>query len=265
MVQAAVDVEMSAADATYHKMNELRTGLGFKMRQLDALSSGLGVNMGPAVGAGAGAGASNFPPMHRPGGPSGLGGHSGPPHVSMYPVMHGGNTPYYPAGLGPMSYNDAQLNHANVPYQMAGAASAGAMQAGRPQQQPYWGLEQYYAAQEQQYLDNTQDTRKLFNPFPDLVHQNIYGVSKGISAALDIAMESLKTRLPADKHSRAPPAPRPEPFMSSAVAAKTLADGVQQAAKSVSFDSGVLKPGAASAVLASVGEFNLLDLLCKSQ
>ena len=61
-----------------------------------------------------------------------------------------------------------------------------------------WGLESYYKAIEEEQLEATKDTRKLFNPYPDLVHENIFTVAKGISSILDVTMEVLNKRLPSE-------------------------------------------------------------------
>ena len=40
------------------------------------------------------------------------------------------------------------------------------------------------------------DHRKAFNPYPDLVHENIFSISKGICSILDVTMTTLNSRLP---------------------------------------------------------------------
>ena len=59
-----------------------------------------------------------------------------------------------------------------------------------------WGLESYYKALDDEELEATKDTRKLFNPYPDLVHDNIFKVAKGITSILDVTIDVLHKRLP---------------------------------------------------------------------
>lgn len=58
----------------------------------------------------------------------------------------------------------------------------------------------------------------LFNPYPDLVHDNIYGVARGIGSALDVAMNSLHARLPVAVEEAAPPPPTVSPSLADATA-----------------------------------------------
>ena len=83
----------------------------------------------------------------------------------------------------------------------------------------YSALEEYYNSLVEDQLAATQDTRTLFNPFPELVHSNILGVNKGIQAALDVTMRTLHARLPEEVIKRSPPAPAVHPTLAEATAA----------------------------------------------
>lgn len=78
----------------------------------------------------------------------------------------------------------------------------------------------YYNAQIDQNIARTEDSRKIFNPFPELVHGNILGVNKAISSALDVTMASLHARLPGEIPRTAPPsAPPVHPSLDQAASA----------------------------------------------
>ena len=240
LVQAAVDVDMAAAEETVRKMRDLRMVLGGRMRQLDALNSSLGYHAG-AFNNNSSTGNGQYPqgmPLYaRPGGPPpapGGGGGGGyypagePVRFSAGHPAAGHHLPAYPAGLSPMAQYD---------YLPSGQQQQHPFPYPHPQQQQpgmYWGLESYYAAQEQARLDATQDSRALFNPFPDLVHSNIYGVSKGVHSALDVAMDTLNKRLPGDKAAMtAMVAAASASAAASTAAAKSLNEAMAAASKTI--------------------------------
>ena len=235
MVQAAVDVEMGAADSVLAKMRALRQGLGERMRHLDALHASIGIGSqhgaapSPAIaaagrggggGAGAGVGVVPSQPVQGSWAPHSAAAASGGPGAAaaglpLYarpggpPLGVGRLPPGYPhqhpsqwQAHGPRSHETAVFPSSRpnpfLPGQfISSTASDGAGAALRNMQQnPYWGLEDYYAHLYEDWLAATEDTRKMWNPYPDLVHENVLSVSKGISSALDSAMNILQHRLP---------------------------------------------------------------------
>lgn len=204
MVQAAVDVEMNAADEVVSKMRALRMGVGQRMRQLDALHGSFN---GPITDYRQQA--AGMPLYARPGGPPPAPSYNNPAMTATSSRMQ--QQGRYPAGLGPI-YN-APSTSSPYPYQ----AVPPHLQHRIPQQ--YWGHEDQYAAAERERVMATEDTRVMFNPYPELVHNNIYGVAKGIGSVLDVAMNSLNTRLPAQEVKKEHPAPTVSPTLAQATAA----------------------------------------------
>lgn len=191
MVQAAVDIEMSAADEVFAKMRSLRSQLGDRMRHLDALHSS--VNPAPHP-------SQQHPPLQQVGGRLGIPLYArpgGPPPAPMHLARPGAPRPQYVPHM-------AQGVH--FPYPRA-----------HPYQQPhsavppqYWGLEEYYAAQE------AERQAALGNPL-GLDHMGVYGVAEGIHSVLDGTMAELQSKLPAPAPTPTPAAvPEPSPSLEEA-------------------------------------------------
>lgn len=207
-MQSALDSEVAALDTAHHQIRALQLQLNQRVRHLDALHSSLTVPPtqlqaqthflregahGPTRG--------GIPLYARP---------SGPPQMQgRAPGQHGA----YPAGLAPMAVAD--LNYT------------------APPARAYSALEEYYNAQIEDRLAATEDTRVLFNPFPQLVHSNIMGVNKGIHSALDVAMQSLHARLPGEPPKQYTPVPVVRP---------TLAEATEAAAHKVQFSPTPMEP-----------------------
>lgn len=214
LVQSALDSEIAAVDSAYNQIRALHHQLGNRVRHLDALHGS--ISCPPAVPVSAyqrsaqthflregtqGAGRGGIPLYARPGGvpPAALHGRAVSPsqdHHHQQHVQHAHGS--YPAGLGPMAV-------ANINY----AAPVRA----------YSALEEYYNALAENQLAATEDTRTLFNPFPELVHSNILGVNKGIQSALDVTMRTLHARLPEQVPARTPVPPAVHPTLAEATAA----------------------------------------------
>jgi len=195
MMQSPLDSELAALDSTHHQIRALHHQLGNRMRHLDALHSSLTVPPAPLqaqthfLHEGArGPVRGGIPLYARPNGP--------PPHMPHgQPSSHGHNGAY-PAGLAPMAVAD--LNYT------------------APPARAYSALEEYYNAQVADRLAATEDTRVLFNPFPELVHSNLMGVNKGIHSALDVAMHTLHARLPGEPPRKYTPPPVITPSLAEA-------------------------------------------------
>jgi hypothetical protein len=177
-----VDVEMSAADELVAKMRALRTGLGVRMRHLDALHG----SVMPA------------PTSYRPV----PGGANGPVGLPLYARPYGPPpAPMHGPGGNAWYYQGHQYGGAQGHY--------GSAHPGGPQ---YWGLEAYYEAQEQERLAS------ISRP-PEYMHMDVYGVAKGVTSVLDTTMSNLKAHLPEAVVKPPAPAPQPSPSLSEATVA----------------------------------------------
>jgi hypothetical protein len=185
---------MSAATEVVAKMHALRTGLGVRMRHLDALHASLTPPPASYHPAHPPSTTTTGPPMlplyARPHGPPPAPVYSrGAPHPSQYAMQHGHVNPHAPTHAPPHLQQQPHL------------------------QQPYWGLEGYYHAQEEQRLAS------IARP-PEYEHIEVYGLTKGITAVLDDAFAHLNAQLPPSGGFKfAPRAPAPSPSLAEATAA----------------------------------------------
>ncbi len=94
-----------------------------------------------------------------------------------------------------------------------GSGNRGGAEMREPLGSMYWGLEEH---KEELEIRNFQgDIRKTFNPYPNLVHENIFKVTQAVESTLNVAMDILMKRLghedsPAVKPA-IPVAPTPKP------------------------------------------------------
>jgi hypothetical protein len=142
VMQKAIDNEMSSAEEIFHKMRHLRTNLGLKMHQVNALGD-------------------------------------------------------VPAAMG--------VGGRGIAIGDRGAVV-------EPVGSKYWGLEEYKEELEIREFDG--DIRKTFNPYPNLVHENIFKVTQAVESTLNVAMDILKKRLGHEESpTPAPSAPSDPPVV----------------------------------------------------
>lgn len=169
LMQQAIDNELHNADEVHRHMRQLRTSLGTRFRQMDAMYE------------------SVLPPS-RTLDPFGM--RSDP--MAQQPHTGARGVTFQPSQPTLQAHNVGDLLHGRA----------------RPIAPPgsrFWGMEEQLEQQQQHderfpHQRRDDDTRKIWNPYPDLICENVFTASKGIASVLDSAMDTLNKRLPEKKH-----------------------------------------------------------------